>query len=158
MRLPFSARLVFVLLVALELAAFVGAVRWLGGWPVFWLLLATAFLGGWIIRVEGGRAWAAAANAIRTGQVPAQTGSGIRMLGGFLLVMPGFVTDVIGLLALLPPTQAILRSVAATLVPLAPPPAGRRGPAPDPGGHGGAVIEGEIVDESEPPSSGPPMS
>lgn len=157
MRLPFATRLAFVLLVVAEIAVIVLTAQWLGGWPVFWLIIATGLVGGWVVRREGIRAWSAVGEAVRTGRVPEHdmAASGLVVTGGFLLILPGFVTDLLGALLLVPATRPAVRRMASGLLPLGPGGAGpaTRGQRPPPGGStsgGGPVIEGEVVHPDKP--------
>ena len=152
MRPSFRARLAFVTLMVAEIALLVLAVRWLGGWVVLWLMLATSLLGGWVIRNEGVRAWTALAEAVREGRAPERDMAASRsaIAGGFLMILPGFVTDLIGAALVLPATRA---TAARLLSRLRPAPASRPGPSGGPTAHGD-VIEGEIVDPDEPQQRG----
>jgi UPF0716 protein FxsA len=126
----------------------------IGVLPTVAILIAEALLGGWLMRREGNRAWLALNQAFETGKMP--TGeladAALVLVGGVLLMLPGFVTDVFGFLFLLPFTRPHARKLLAFLV-------GRRlrrlGVVrsaylrPD-----GTVIEGETVPDPS-PSSGP---
>lgn len=79
-------------------------------WTIL-LLLAGAIVGSWLARREGGkamRAVMAAAQAGRSGHQEITDGM-LVALGGVLIFLPGFVTDVLGLLAMVPPTRTMLR-------------------------------------------------
>lgn len=162
MRVPFVTRVAFVIYALAELGAFVFMVRWLGGWPVFGLVLATGLLGGWLIQREGVRAWTAVGDALRAGRAPDldMASSRVVIAGGFLLTLPGFVTDLLGLLLVVPATRPLVRRLWAAVLPL--PARGpergfggldgdRRGPSVPPAQ--GEVIEGEVIDgdSDEPP-------
>jgi UPF0716 protein FxsA len=73
------------------------------------LLLAVSVLGTWLIRREGTRAWTAFRLALARGRVPANEvlDGALVLLGGALLLTPGFVTDVVGLLLVFPPTRRV---------------------------------------------------
>ncbi|GGM84627.1 hypothetical protein GCM10009721_06650 [Terrabacter tumescens] len=108
-----------VLLVpVIEIVVIVAVGQWIGGWPTFLLLVATSLLGAWLIRREGGRAWRALEQAVRSGRMPArEIADGIVVLvGGSLLLLPGFVTDVLGLLLVLPFTRPVARSLLAAVI------------------------------------------
>lgn len=108
-----------VLLVPIiEIVVIVAVGQWIGGWPTFLLLVATSLLGAWLIRREGGRAWRALEQAVRSGRMPArEIADGIVVLvGGSLLLAPGFVTDLLGLLLVLPFTRPIARSMLAAVI------------------------------------------
>jgi UPF0716 protein FxsA len=148
----FRTRPALVLLLIAEVAVLVLAARWLGGWVVFWLMLATSLLGGWVIRNEGVRAWTAVAEAVRAGRMPEHDVAASRyaIVGGFLMILPGFVTDLIGAAMVVPATRAAARRMLSGLRLV---PAYRPGPSGRPP-HGGEVIEGEIIDGDEPPRKG----
>jgi UPF0716 protein FxsA len=75
------------------------------------LLLLDGILGAALARSQGRTAWARFNVALAEGRVPArETADGAMIiLGGALLLTPGFITDVFGLLLLLPPTRALIR-------------------------------------------------
>jgi UPF0716 protein FxsA len=102
---------VFVVLPLVELYVIVQVGHVLGILPTLGLLLLVSFLGAWLVKREGLRAWRAFRLAVTEGRVPArETADGaLVLLGGALLVAPGFVTDAIGLLCVLPPTRAVVR-------------------------------------------------
>ncbi|KQP65148.1 exlusion protein FxsA [Nocardioides sp. Leaf285] len=133
------------------------------GWTVL-LLVLDSILGGWLIRREGARAWRAMRTTLEAGRMPARelADGGLVVLGGTLMLSPGFVTDVFGILLILPITRPLFRGVLTTLVsrrlvggvagggpagpggfPGAPRPDARRpGPGPQ-----GPVVRGEVVDD-----------
>lgn len=148
MRPAFSIRLTFALFVAAEAAVLYVAVRWLGGWPVFWLVLATGFLGGWFIRKEGLRAWRAVGDAVRAGQAPDRDRavSGNVVSGAFLLMLPGFLTDVLGALLLIPSTRRLAKAALMRVMPPVIPRMDQQRPGRP---SGGAVIEGEVIETDD---------
>jgi UPF0716 protein FxsA len=75
------------------------------------LLLLDGILGAALARSQGRVAWQRFNMALAEGRVPArETADGAMIiLGGALLLTPGFITDVAGLLLLLPPTRALIR-------------------------------------------------
>src|SRR4051812_34798162 len=87
------------------------------GWTAL-LLVAVSVLGVWIVRREGGRAWRRLRETISAGRMPARevADGALILLGGLLLITPGFVTDAIGLLLVLPPTRAAFRGVLTVWV------------------------------------------
>jgi UPF0716 protein FxsA len=114
-------RLALVALLALpiiEIVVVVAVGQAIGGWPTFLLLVATSLLGAWLIRREGARAWRALEQAVRSGRMPArEIADGVVVLvGGSLLLAPGFVTDVLGLLLVLPFTRPVARSMLAAVI------------------------------------------
>lgn len=107
------ARVLLVLIVLLivvptvEIAVILSVGRWIGALPTVALLLASAVLGGWLLRREGGRAWRAFRAAVRLRRPPAvEVAEGVLVVvGGLLMVLPGYLTDLLGMLLLLPPTR-----------------------------------------------------
>lgn len=80
------------------------------GWLlVVLLLIAGAALGGGIVRRAGSRALSSALGQ-RRGAVRPPTGTSLTVLAGALLMLPGFLSDVIGLSLLFPPTRALWRA------------------------------------------------
>ena len=82
------------------------------------ILVAEALLGGWLLRREGRRAWNALNQSFGTGRMPTRelTDAALVLVGGVLLMLPGFATDVLGLVCLLPFTRPLARRVLGWLV------------------------------------------
>lgn len=82
------------------------------GWTVF-LLLADSLAGAVLVRREGRRAWSAFRRALGEGRWPGDevAQGALVLVGGALLLTPGFVTDVAGLLMVLPPTRAAISAL-----------------------------------------------
>jgi UPF0716 protein FxsA len=87
------------------------AIGWL---PTIAILAADSLLGSWLLRSQGRAVWNRFNAAIGAGRVPhGEVIDGVLIIfGGAFLITPGFLTDVIGLLLLLPPTRAAFRRVA----------------------------------------------
>ncbi len=114
--------------------------------PTILILVVEAALGGWLMRREGARAWKALVDTFETGRVP--TGqladAALVLVGGLLLMLPGFATDIIGFLFLLPMTRPLARKILAFFI------ARRISRLNVPTVHGqtpGDVIKGETVDD-----------
>jgi UPF0716 protein FxsA len=78
------------------------------GFVVFLLLLAGFVLGAVVIKRAGRRAFQNLNEALQRGEAPSGSrggGNGLMMLGGLLLMIPGLLSDALGLLLLLPPVQ-----------------------------------------------------
>ncbi|MFJ8536768.1 FxsA family membrane protein [Streptomyces sp. NPDC093591] len=79
------------------------------GLLVFVLLLAGLVLGSVVIKRAGRRAFQALNEALQRGGAPASGGgNGLMMLGGLLIMLPGLISDAVGLLLLIPPVQKAL--------------------------------------------------
>lgn len=75
------------------------------------LLVLSWPLGTWTLRAQGRAAWGRLSAAVAAGRSPGrEVLDGVLILiGGVLLIIPGFISDLIGMLALMPPTRALLR-------------------------------------------------
>ena len=82
----------------------------IGFLPTLLALLGAGLLGAWLARREGGRAWGAFRAALAEGRWPGQevAEGALVLVGATLLVTPGFVTDLAGLLMVAPPTRRLL--------------------------------------------------
>jgi UPF0716 protein FxsA len=118
------------------------------GWTLL-LLVADSVLGTWLIRREGTKAYAALRDALGQGRLPhRELADGVLVvLAGALMLSPGFVTDVFGVLLLLPLTRPLGRRVLTALVArrvaVVPGPL-RTQRSPGPGGD--SVVRGEVID------------
>jgi len=102
-----------VLLPVLEIVTLIGIGQWIGGWPTFVLVLATSVLGVVLLWREGGKAWRAFREALADGEPPGPTATeGLLVLvGGIFMVIPGFISDIIGILLIAPPTRRVARAL-----------------------------------------------
>jgi UPF0716 protein FxsA len=93
------------LFVAIQVA---GAIGWLA---TLLLLVASIPVGIWAMRAEGREVWRRFAVAVDEGRAPTREvlDGALVLIGGCLMIIPGFITDAIGLLLLLPPTRALAR-------------------------------------------------
>ena len=96
-----------------ELTVIVTVAGNLGVLPTLALLVLFSVAGGWLLKREGTGVWRRVQDQLGRGEVPAVAlVDGLLILvGGLLMLTPGFVTDAIGLLLLLPPVRAALRLV-----------------------------------------------
>jgi UPF0716 protein FxsA len=103
--------LLFILVPIAELAVLIQVGQLIGVWWTIALLLADAVLGSLLWRSQGRVAWRRFNAAVSEGRVPhREVLDGVLVIfGGALLLTPGFITDVFGVLFLLPPTRAVLR-------------------------------------------------
>jgi UPF0716 protein FxsA len=105
--------LLFIVVPIVEIWAIIQVGQQIG---VLWtvaLLLADSILGSMLMRSQGRAAWRRFNEALAAGRPPARevADGALIIFGGALLLTPGFVTDVFGLLFLLPPTRAVIRGV-----------------------------------------------
>ena len=146
--------LLFVIVPIAELALIIQVGQAIGVWLTIALLIADSLLGSVLMRSQGRAAWRRFNEATAAGRVPArEVLDGVLVIfGGALLLTPGFLSDILGLLLLLPPTRAIARRVLvrrfAHRMVASVTGSVRRGPMP-PRPNGGARkydVEGRAVD------------
>jgi UPF0716 protein FxsA len=103
--------LVFVLWAALELFVAIKVADAIGVLATVVLLLLSWPIGSWALRSRGRAAWRRLGEAVAAGRSPGREvlDGVLVLLGGVLLIVPGFIADVLGVLALLPPTRALMR-------------------------------------------------
>ena len=148
---------VFIVVPIAELYVLIQVGQAIGVLPTIALLIVDALVGAWLLRHEGAKAWRAFRLALDERRLPARevADGALVLFGGALLLTPGFLSDILGLLCILPPTRAGLRGVLTTVV------ARRLGVAglgaaaatraagartrPRPGY--GDIVEGEVVDD-----------
>jgi UPF0716 protein FxsA len=108
----FVVILLLVLWPLLEIAVFLQVVQWIGVLDTLALMLVIALGGAWLVKRQGVGTLARMRAELDAGRVPTgpMTDGGLLAVAGFLLLLPGFVTDAFGLLLLLPPVRAGVRS------------------------------------------------
>lgn len=162
-RFPWWLLLVaFVVVPVVEIYVIISVGHVIGAWWTVVLLVADSILGSWLVKREGTRAWRALRSALEQGRMPhRELADGVLILvGGTLMLTPGFVSDVFGMLCILPVTRPLGRRVLAALIgrrlatvafvpPSARRPRGAGAGRPD-GADGHApderVVRGEVVD------------
>lgn len=145
--------LAFLIVPILEIYVIVQVGQVIGAWWTIVLLVADSIAGTWLVRREGGRAWRALRTALEKGRMPATeiADGALILIGGTLMVTPGFVTDIAAALLIIPVTRPIFRRMLARVVasrltvvgpggPFQPPNATRPGPSEK-------VVRGEVVDD-----------
>ena len=136
---------VFVLLPLLEIYVIVQVGQVIGAWWTIALLVVDSMFGAWLMRHEGGRAWRGLREALASGRMPSTelADGALILVGGTLMLTPGFVTDAFGILLILPFTRPVFRRALAAVV-------ARRSllDVTRPGrGPEGPVVRGEVVDD-----------
>lgn len=106
--------ILFVVVPLAELAVVVAAANSFGLGVTLASLLAFSVAGAWLMKREGVAVWRRANQELAAGRPPAgELLDGAMILaGGALLLTPGFITDFVGLMLLLPPVRAVIRPVA----------------------------------------------
>jgi len=149
--LTWALFIAFVVVPILEIYVLIQVGQVIGAWWTVLLLVLDSIFGSWLIRREGARAWQALRVALETGRMPARelADGGLILVGGTLMLSPGFVTDVFGIVLILPFTRPLARRVLTRLVArrLLAGSAPRDRQRPGGGSGSGPVVRGEVVDE-----------
>lgn len=101
----------FVALPIVEIYVIIQVGQAIGALPTIVLLVAESLLGAWLVKREGRRAWRALAETLSSGQLPGRqlADAALVLVGGTLLLTPGFVSDVVGFFFVLPFTRPLAR-------------------------------------------------
>ncbi|HEV2075143.1 MAG TPA: FxsA family protein [Thermoleophilaceae bacterium] len=110
--------LLFIVVPLAELAVIIQVGQAIGLPATIAILLVDSVLGGLLLRAQGRTAWRRFNETMRAGRTPHREAldGALVIFGGALLLTPGFLTDVVGLLLLIPPTRAALRRFVARLI------------------------------------------
>ena len=112
----------FILLVAVpivEIALFIEIGGLIGLWPTIAIVVLTALAGTMLLRAQGFAALADLQRRLDTGQDPTGTlaHGALILVAGVVLLTPGFFTDAVGFLLLVPPVRAaVIRALAKRVV------------------------------------------
>jgi len=161
--------ILFIVVPIAELYVIIKVGEAIGILPTLALLFLDAVLGSLLLRHQGRGAWRRFNEALAQGRFPGtEVVDGLLIvIGGTLLLAPGFITDVFGLLFLIPPTRAIVRAILkrftigrVTIFDVGPFSGGRGDQgSPGPFGPGGPGGQGpsrhydyDVTAEEEPPN------
>jgi len=103
--------ILFIVVPLAELYVIIQVGQWIGAGPTIALLLLDSVLGAVLLRSQGRNAWRRFNQALSERRIPHREvfDGAMVIFGGALLLTPGFITDVLGLLCLIPPTRAAIR-------------------------------------------------
>jgi UPF0716 protein FxsA len=106
--------LLFILVPIAELAVIIQVGQALGVLETLALMVLVSVIGAWLVKREGLGVWRRAQHQLEAGAVPGRelVDGVLIVLAGALLLTPGFLTDCVGVLLLLPPVRAALRTLA----------------------------------------------
>src|SRR5215213_6145782 len=115
--MPLLLIILFIVVPIAELYVIIKVGELIGVVPTLVLLLADAVLGSMLLKHEGRSAWRRFNEALAARRFPGRevADGALIIVGGTLLLTPGFLTDIVGLFFLLPPTRAISRRVLKRL-------------------------------------------
>jgi UPF0716 protein FxsA len=107
--------LLFIAVPIAELAVIIQVGQAIGVWWTIGLLVADSLFGSWLMRHQGRATWRRFNEAVQGGRVPTREvlDGALVIFGGALLLTPGFITDILGLILLVPPSRALVRGILA---------------------------------------------
>lgn len=104
---------IFIVVPIAELYVLIQIGEAIGVLPTIALLILDSVLGAALMRAQGRAAWMRFNRALAEGRVPGREvmDGALVVFGGALLLTPGFLSDILGVILLLPPTRAIVRAL-----------------------------------------------
>jgi UPF0716 protein FxsA len=107
--------LLFIIVPIAELWVVIQVGQAIGVWWTIALLIGDSVLGSVLMRSQGRAVWRRFSDAVAEGRMPGREvlDGALVIFGGALLLTPGFISDVLGMTLLLPPTRSIVRRVLA---------------------------------------------
>lgn len=148
----------FVVVPVVEIYVLIQVGQVIGAWWTIVLLILDSILGSWLIKREGARAFRALRTALESGRMPGDelADGALILIGGTLMLSPGFVLDILGVLLVVPLTRPLFRGVLSRVVTSRLTVVGPMGPMPPNGGprttrpgsgSEGPVVRGEVVED-----------
>ena len=110
--------LLFVVVPVVEIYLLIQVGQVIGAWWTVLLLIASGVAGSYLVKREGGRAWRALQQALAERRMPASelADGALILIGGTLLLTPGFLSDVVGAVLILPFTRPVARRLLTRVV------------------------------------------
>jgi UPF0716 protein FxsA len=110
--------LIFIVVPLVELYVIIQVGGAIGVLPTLAILVADSIIGAWLLRHQGRAAWVRFNQALSQNKIPhREIIDGVLIIfGGAFLLTPGFITDIFGLILLIPPTRAIVRGIATRIL------------------------------------------
>src|SRR3954453_84964 len=110
---PLLLIVLFIVVPIAELYVIIQVGQAIGVLPTIAILLLDSLIGSWLLRTPGRAVWRRFNATLAAGRVPAREGGdgAVVIFGGALLITPGFISDVLGVILLVPPARAIVRAI-----------------------------------------------
>ena len=101
---------IFTVIPIIEIVVFIIVGQAIGFWPALLGILVTALAGSIVLRLQGRAVIADISGAMREGRLPARELGEAMLIGfaGVLLLTPGYFTDILGILLLIPPVRGMI--------------------------------------------------
>lgn len=149
--------LVFIAVPLIEIGLFIKVGGWLTLWPTLAIVLATGVIGTFLVRQQGLKVLGELRNSMSQMRDPLSplAHGALILLAGVLLLTPGFFTDAIGFLLLVPPLRQAIITFIAARVQVASFGAGAQAGSkhgPRPHNNRDDVIDGEYSDLTDEPT------
>lgn len=103
----------FILIPTVEVTVLIGSSHLIGMWPTFAMIMFTAALGAYLAKQQGFMVLREIQSRLNRGEMPGDAVlDGIFVfIGGVLLLVPGYVTDIIGFVFIFPLTRKLFKPV-----------------------------------------------
>jgi UPF0716 protein FxsA len=107
----FLLLLVFIVVPIAELYVIFKVGDSIGWLPTLAILVLDSLLGTWLLKSQGSAVWRRFQETMQAGRIPhREVFDGVLVIfGGAFLITPGFITDIVGIFLLLPPTRSVVR-------------------------------------------------
>ena len=105
--------LAFLIVPIVELVLIIQVGGQIGVWPTIGLLIVVSVVGAWLVKWQGIFTMAGMRGELVQGRLPGKqlVDGALVLVAGALMLTPGFITDAIGLVLLIPPTRAVVRRI-----------------------------------------------
>lgn len=103
--------IIFAVVPVLELYVLIKVGKVIGAWETVAVLLAVSFAGAWLVKRQGFAILSRIQGELASGRLPAaeMLDGFLVLVGGLLLLTPGFLTDLLGIFFLLPAGRSVLK-------------------------------------------------
>src|SRR3954449_9755146 len=139
--------LLFIIVPIAELYVIIKVGDLIGAPLTIALLIADSLLGSWLLKSQGRVVWQRFQQTMQAGRIPhREVVDGVLVIfGGAFLITPGFITDIVGIFLLLPPTRVLIRRLLIRRL-------GRRVTVGGVGGvSGSGFVDGTATEHDAPP-------
>lgn len=110
---------IILIVIIAEIAVWIGVAQFISGWYVFFWFIIAFFIGLNMMRSSAAGIMPQMQNMQMTGQMNAElaaNGNISKLIAGFLLMVPGLITDVLALLLLIPGVQRLFRNLFMSII------------------------------------------